>query len=163
MDHLEVKADFTVDDRGSVEGIAWPYKSADTTGDIIVKGAVNKMVDDLPMLRGHDNDLLIGIWDEVKETDDGLYCKGHFNETSLARGTRSQIRTRRLNGLSIGFRDKGSKRQGNNRIITALDLYEISIVKKGMHPGAQLTAFKSYDQALAIAEAINRATAALRT
>lgn len=162
MDHLEMKARFTLNDNGSVEGIAWPYKSADRAGDIILKGAVNALVKDLPMLRGHDNDLLIGVWDEVKETDEGLYVKGSFNETTLARGVRSQIKTGRLNGLSIGFRDKGSVRRGKNRVINALDLFEVSIVKNPSHPGARLTGVKSFDQALAIAEAITRATAALQ-
>lgn len=162
MDHLEVKANFTIDDRGSVEGIAWPYKSPDRVGDIIIKGAVNKMADDIPMLRNHDTDLLIGVWDEITETDEGLHCKGHFNETALARGTRSQIKTGRLNGLSIGFKTKASKNHGRNRVISALDLYEISILKNGMHPGARLTGVKNYDQAQAIAEAISGATAALQ-
>jgi HK97 family phage prohead protease len=162
IDHIEMKASFTLSDSGTVEGIAWPYKSADTAGDIIVKGAVTALVNNLPMLRGHDNDLLIGIWDEVKETDDGLYVKGTFNETTLAKGVRSQIKTGRLNGLSIGFRDKGSVRRGKNRIISALDLYEVSIVKNPSHPGARLTGVKSFDQAVAFAAAINAATLQLR-
>lgn len=160
--HIEMKASFTLTDAGTVEGIAWPYKSEDSAGDIILKGAVRSMVDDLPMLRGHDNDLLIGVWHEVKETDDGLYVKGSFNETTLAKGVRSQIKTGRLDGLSIGFRDKASVRRGRNRIISALDLYEVSIVKNPSHPGARLTGVKSYDRAVAIAAAINAAALQLR-
>ena len=165
MDHLDLKADLTLDPNGSVEGIAWPYGSADSIGDIIVKGAINVLTENLPMLKAHQTDHLIGIWDEVKETDRGLYVKGHFNETTLAKGVRSQIKTGRLNGLSIGFRHKASTQQGRNRIITALDLAEVSILRNPSHPGARLTGVKMFDQAQALAEAINRAAAAhkLRT
>ena len=162
MDHLDLKAEFSLSANGSVEGIACTYKTADRAGDIITKGAINVLADNLPMLRGHDTDQLIGIWDEIKETDEGLYVKGSFNDTNLAKGVRSQIKTGRLNGLSIGFRDKGSTRNGKNRVISALDLAEVSIVSNPSHPGARLTGVKSYDQALAIAEAIHRATAALQ-
>ncbi len=161
MDHIEFKADITLDAHGSVEGIAWPYDSEDSVGDIIVKGAVNVMTENLPMLRGHNTEDLIGIWDEVKETDKGLYVKGHFNDTTLAKGVRSQIKTGQLSGLSIGFKDRASTRRGRNRIITALDLAEVSILKHPSHPGARLTGVKSFDAAHAIAEAIQRATAAL--
>lgn len=161
---MQVKA-LSVDADGSVEGIAWPYGKPDRAGDIIVKGAVRLPVADLPMLRNHDTDALIGLWTDVRETDEGLIVKGQLNlkESMLARGVRSQILTGRLNGLSIGFRDKGSSRRGRNRILSAIELVEVSIVRDPSHPDARITASKSFSSALAIAEAINRATAALKT
>lgn len=159
---MHVKA-LSVDAEGAIEGIAWPYAKPDRAGDIIQKGALRMSVSEIPMLRNHDTDALIGLWTDVRETDQGLVVKGHLNlkESMLARGVRSQILTGRLNGLSIGFRDRGSTRRGRNRILSAIELVEVSIVRDPSHPDARITATKQFSSALAIAEAINRATAAL--
>lgn len=151
-----------VDEEGTIEGIAWPYATPDRAGDIIKKGALRMNVAELPMLRNHNTDDVIGIWTEIKETDQGLHVKGRLNlkESMLARATRSQIITKRLNGLSIGFRDRGSTRRGRNRTLHEIELVEVSIVREPSHPDARITSSKS-SSAHAIAEAINRATAAL--
>lgn len=164
-DRLAFETKFTVGEDGSLEGIAWPYGTPDRAGDIIQKGAIRLPVTDLPMLRGHDPDALIGLWTEVKETDVGLFVRGNLDlKSSLARGTRSQILTGQYNGLSIAF-PRGTvkaKRSGRNRIISSLDLFEISIVRDPSHPGARITGAKAFDTAQALAEVINRAAAALR-
>lgn len=162
--HLDFETKFTIDDDGAVEGIAWPYGSADKAGDIIKKGAVRLSVSELPMLRGHDPDALIGTWTEIKETDEGLVVRGNLDMKSrMARGTRSQILTKQYTGLSIGFLRSTVKsaRRAKGRIISELDLVEVSIVRDPSHPGARVTGAKSFNTAIAIAEAINRATAAL--
>ena len=163
MDRIEVKAELHIDEKSNtVEGLAWPYASADRTGDIIVKGAIKPLVAEVPMLLEHKTSQLIGLWTEIEDRPDGLHVKGQFNETVLARGVRSQILTGRRNGLSIAFYAKTAKKQGKNRIISDLDLVEVSVVERPAHPGAQLTHVKNMNAAEAIAEAINRATAALR-
>jgi HK97 family phage prohead protease len=160
---IEVKADLHVDEKANtVEGLAWPYATPDKVGDIIVKGAITPMVAELPMLLEHKTGQLIGVWTQIEDRTDGLYVKGTFNETTLARGVRGQIMTGRRNGLSIAFYTKSSKRQGRNRIITAADMVEVSVVERPSHPGAQLTQVKALNQAQAIAAAINRAAAALQ-
>ena len=164
MDRIAFETKFTIEDDGSIEGIAWPYGTPDKAGDIIKKGAVRVPVAEIPMLRGHDPEALIGLWTEIKETDEGLLVKGNLDMKSrLARGTRSQILTGQYNGLSIAFPRLSVKsvRQGRHRVISQLDLIEVSIVRDPSHPGARITGAKSFDTALAIAEAINRATAAL--
>ena len=79
-----------------------------------------------------------------------------------ARAARSQILTGRLNGLSIGFRDKGSTRSGRNRTLHAFELVEVSIVREPSHPDARITHSKSFDAARGIAEAIQRAAKAIK-
>ena len=39
MSKIEVKANFTVDEAGQIEGLAWPFGSPDRVGDMIEKGA----------------------------------------------------------------------------------------------------------------------------
>lgn len=162
MDKLEIKASLTVDEAGQITGTAWPFGSADSVGDIITKGAFNVAVDDLPMLFGHNPDDLIGTWSEAKETSEGLVVKGKLHlENVRARSVRGLIQGGLVSGLSIGFRTKASTKQGRNRVISALDLFEVSLVRNPSHPRARVTSAKSFNSALAIAEAINRATAAL--
>ncbi|MBN8956817.1 MAG: HK97 family phage prohead protease [Rhizobiales bacterium] len=163
MERIEIKADLRVDEKANtVEGLAWLYAKPDKVGDIIVKGAIRPAATELPMLLEHKTGQLIGLWTSIEDRTDGLYVKGQFNETVLARGVRSQIITGRRNGLSIAFYTKASKRQGKNRVITAADMVEVSVVERPSHPGAQLTHVKTLNQAEALAAAINRASAHLR-
>jgi len=166
MDKLEIKATLSVTDAGEIVGNAWPFGSADSANDIITKGAFNLAVAELPMLYGHNPDDLIGTWSEAVETTDGLVTKGKLHmEQSRARAVHSLIKGGLVSGLSIGFKTKAFTRQGRNRVISALDLYEISVVRNPMHPRARILSAKSEisAQAIAVAEAITRATAALIT
>ena len=159
MDKLEIKASLSIDDTGTITGIAWPFGSADSAGDIITKGAFNFAVSNMPMLFAHNPDDLIGTWDSLTETKDGLIAKGKLHmDQPRARAVHGLIKGGLVSGLSIGFRAKTVKQQGRNRVISALDLFEVSIVRNPAHPHARVTSSKS--SALAIAEAI-RATAAL--
>lgn len=163
MNKLTFKATLTVDEKANtLEGLAWPYATADRAGDIIVKGAIKPAASELPMLLEHKKNQLIGLWTTIEDRNDGLYVKGVFNETILARGVRGMILTERLDGLSIAFREKSSKKRGRNRVISDLDLVEVSVVERPSHEGARLTHVKTLDQAEAIAAAINRAAAHMR-
>lgn len=162
MDKLELKAALAVDDAGTITGNAWPFGSADTAGDLITKGAFNLAVANMPMLFNHNPSDLIGTWDDVKETADALTVKGQLHmDHPRARAVHGMIKGGLVSGLSIGFRTKSSTKQGRNRVISALDLYEVSVVRDPAHPRARITSAKSFDQASALAAAINRAAAAL--
>jgi HK97 family phage major capsid protein/HK97 family phage prohead protease len=144
-DRLEFKAALTVSDAGEIEGIAWPFGSADRVGDVIEKGAFNQPAR-LPMLFAHDQGQAIGIWDSIAETAEGLQVKGRLliEEVARAREVRALVRERAVAGLSIGFvTRKAAPRRGGGRTITALDLHEISIVAVPSHPGATITSMKA--------------------
>jgi HK97 family phage major capsid protein/HK97 family phage prohead protease len=145
-DRLEIKAALTVDDAGIIAGIAWPFGSPDRVGDVIEKGAIASR-EVLPMLFAHDQAQVIGVWDEISETPDGLTVKGRLlvDDVERAREVRAMIRTKAVSGLSIGFRTKASKPRQRGRTITALDLHEISVVAVPSHPGAQITSIKAAD------------------
>lgn len=161
---LEIKASLSVTDAGELVANAWPFGSADNSGDLIIKGAFNFILTETPMLFGHNPDDLIGTWNEIVETPDALVAKGKMHmEHPRARAVHGLIKGGLVSGVSIGFKTKSSTRQGRNRVISALDLYEISVVKNPMHPKARITSAKSMNVAVAIAEAINRVTAALHT
>lgn len=162
-DRLEIKATLAVDAEGTITGNAWPFATADAVGDIIQKGAINIPVSDLPMLLGHRPDDLIGTWVETKQTEDGLIVAGKLHmDQPRARSVRAMIQGGLISGLSIGFRTVEAKQQGRNRVITALDLLEISVVRNPSHPRARIASAKSFDTASfdAVAVAINAHTAA---
>ncbi len=145
-ERLEIKAALTVDDAGTITGIAWPFGSPDRVGDVIEKGAFASP-EILPMLFAHDQAQVIGVWDEISETPDGLTVKGRLlvDDVERAREVRAMIRTKAVSGLSIGFRTKAAKPRQRGRTITALDLHEISVVAVPSHPGAQITSIKAAD------------------
>lgn len=145
-ERLELKAALTVDDAGTITGIAWPFGSPDRVGDVIEKGAFASP-EILPMLFAHDQGQVVGVWDEISETPDGLTVKGRLlvDDVERAREVRAMIRTKAVSGLSIGFRTKASKPRQRGRTITALDLHEISVVAVPSHPGAQITSIKAAD------------------
>jgi len=159
---LEIKATLSVTDAGEITGIAWPFGEPDSANDIITKGAFNLAVPELPMLFGHNPDDLIGNWTEAKETADGLVVKGKMHmDQPRVRAVHSLIKGELIKGLSIGFKTKASTQRGRNRVISALDLYEISVVRNPSHPRARIVSAKNYDAVLAAADLIKRFTAAL--
>ncbi len=143
---LEFKADLTVTPEGLIEGIAWPFGSADRVGDIIEKGAITTPKT-LPMLFAHDQAQVIGVWDQIAETDAGLTVKGRLliDDVARANEVRAMITAEAVTGLSIGFITNKSKPRAKGRTISALTLHEISVVAVPCHPGAQITSLKSDD------------------
>ncbi len=147
MDFLETKADFTVTDAGEITGIAWPFGSPDRVGDVIEKGSFTAPAN-LPMLFAHDQSQVIGVWDSITETAQGLIVKGRLLVDQIARAAevRAMIRANAATGLSIGFITKQAKsRKGGGRTISALNLHEISVVAVPCHPAAQITSIKAAD------------------
>ncbi|WP_054006170.1 phage major capsid protein [Cypionkella psychrotolerans] len=143
-DHIEIKALLTVSDAGEITGTAWPFGSADRVGDVIEKGAFTSPAI-LPMLFAHDQAQVIGVWDQIAETETGLTVKGRLlvDDVERAREVRAMIKAGAVTGLSIGFVTKDAKRSAKGRTISALELHEISIVAVPAHPGAQITSVKS--------------------
>lgn len=146
---IEIKAALSVTDEGEITGVAWPFGSADRVGDVIGKGAITSP-GNLPMLFAHDQAQVIGVWDHIEETDEGLTVKGRLliDDVERAREVRAMIQNKAVSGLSIGFVTKNAKRHAKGRTITAAQLHEISVVAVPCHPGAQITSIKSDDTAM---------------
>ena len=143
-DRIEIKAALSVTDAGEITGLAWPFGSPDRVGDVIEKGAFTSPAT-LPMLFSHDQSQVIGIWEQIAETPEGLTVKGRLlvDDVERAREVRAMVKAGAVSGLSIGFVTKGAKRHAKGRTISALELHEISIVAVPAHPGAQITSLKS--------------------
>ncbi|SLN62357.1 Phage capsid family protein [Roseovarius litorisediminis] len=145
-ERIEIKAQLSVTETGEITGIAWPFGTPDRVGDVIEKGAFTAP-DTLPMLFAHDQNQVVGVWDQISESSEGLTVKGRLlvEDVERAREVRAMIRSKAVSGLSIGFVTKSAKRHAKGRTISAAQLHEISIVAIPCHPGAQITSLKSDD------------------
>jgi HK97 family phage prohead protease len=158
---LECKAQIEAADTGEITALAWPFGVADRVGDMIEKGAFGAISLPMPMLFGHDQNDPVGVWTEAEERPDGLHLKGKLLVDDLvrAREVAALVKSGAVRGVSIGFISKKAGRHGKGRLITKAELHETSLVTLPCHPGARVTSAKSAVQALAIADAIQRAAA----
>lgn len=162
---FETKA-LVVEEDGAIAGIAWPFGTPDRVGDMIMPGAFKSVAMPLPALYAHDPRDVVGVWESAVETSEGLEVKGRLlvDDVERAREVRSMVRAGAIRGLSVGFGiRKAAPRSGGGRTITDLDLREISLVSVPAHPRAQIRRVKSAAEAIALADAINRAAAAFRS
>ena len=148
MDKLEIKAEVSIDDTGTITGLAWPFGDADSVGDIIEKGAFT-LPPALPIVMEHDQSQVVGVWESYAETDTGLEVKGRLFVEGIgpARDARELLRSGRVKGLSIGFKADGfDPLPGGGRKFNALTITEISLCRRPVHPGARITSVKSINQ-----------------
>lgn len=124
---------------GRVEGYASAFGgSPDSYGDVIEKGAFSRTVSDhsrggtMPaMLWAHDHSRPIGRWTDMHEDEFGLHMVGELNlDTTGGKDAHGHLKNGDVNGLSIGYLvpPGGARKQGSSRILTDIDLVEVSVV-----------------------------------
>jgi len=139
--------DLAVTDENSIEGYASFFGDCDQGGDIVVKGAYRKSLAHMArdgrqvkMLWQHDPTQPIGVWDIVREDERGLFVKGKLLD-SIGRGREAAalIAAGAIDGLSIGFRTvQATKNDKGRRLLTELELWEVSLVTFPMLPSARV-------------------------
>ena len=138
-------------------GYASLFNQRDQSGDIVMPGAfhaslLRRPAEDIRMLFQHDPAEPVGTWLEVRETDKGLYVRGRLNK-AVQRGHEllSLLESGGIDGLSIGFKTVSSRkdRATSARLLTKIDLWEISLVTFPMLQGARVSAVKSGSRARA--------------
>ena len=153
-----------------IEGYASRFGLPDQGGDIVAKGAFGASLarlaakgDKVRMLWQHDPTQPIGVWDEIREDETGLWVKGRLlSEVALAREAATLIDAGAIDGLSIGYRTvRAEKDQKGRRVLTEVELWEVSLVTFPMLPEAKLGR-KDTDDTRDFAAALIAATKALR-
>jgi len=138
-----------VQDGTIIQGYASHFGATDKGGDVVSKGAyaasLGHAVNDgrrIKMLWQHDPTQPIGVWDEVREDDTGLWVKGRLLEaTQKGREAAALIEAGALDGLSIGYRTvKSTKNDKGQRLLKELELWEVSLVTFPMLPSARVAA-----------------------
>jgi len=139
----------TVEDGVKIEGYASYFGEVDRGGDIVARGAYAASLHALgakggqvKMLWQHDPAQPIGVWDEVREDARGLFVKGRIlADVAKGREAAALIAAGAIDGLSIGYRTvKATKDDKGRRLLTELELWEVSLVTFPMLPSARVGA-----------------------
>ncbi|SMH55090.1 HK97 family phage prohead protease [Maritimibacter sp. HL-12] len=132
-----------------IEGYASYFGEADRGGDVVQRGAYAASLAALAakggqvkMLWQHDPAQPIGVWDEVREDARGLHVKGRIlADVARGREAAALIAAGAIDGLSIGYRTvKATKDDKGQRLLTELELWEVSLVTFPMLPSARVGA-----------------------
>ncbi|WP_299869495.1 HK97 family phage prohead protease [uncultured Roseobacter sp.] len=136
-----------VEDGCVISGYASLFGAVDQGNDVVAAGAYAASLATLAakgtkvkMLWQHDPTQPIGIWDEVREDGKGLWVKGRLLD-SVAKGREAAalIDAGAIDGLSIGYRTrKAIKNSKGQRLLTELELWEVSLVTFPMLPSARV-------------------------
>jgi len=161
--------EIAVTDGTTISGYASLFGAPDQGGDVVERGAYAASLAKgrgIKMLWQHDPAQPIGVWEEVREDDRGLWVKGRLlTDVTKGREAASLIAARAIDGLSIGYRTlKARKDEAGLRRLTELELWEVSLVTFPMLPQARVGAKADdpEDRAMAmLAEAFETARACL--
>lgn len=139
------------EDNLDITGYASIFNLEDSAGDIIEPGAFKNAVSrrKVILLWQHDQTKPIGVINELYEDHKGLVIKATINgATQYGSDAKSLIEQGAIDGFSIGFYTKKSYLgKHGGRVITDIDLWEVSIVTFPCNEGALITniAMKSTD------------------
>ncbi|WP_444668476.1 HK97 family phage prohead protease [Cereibacter changlensis] len=150
---LEIKADVEGEE-GSITGYGAVFGNVDGVGDVVVSGAFKNSLDAglFPkMLWNHDPSTVIGIFDEVREDEKGLFVKGRFADTEKGKEIRELVKLGAIDSLSIGYRtvDYAYTNEGN-RLLKEVRLYEVSLVTFPANELASITSIKSDNEIISL-------------
>lgn len=132
-----------------ISGYASLFGKADQGGDVVETGAYAAslaMLADkgarVKMLWQHDPAQPIGVWDEVREDAAGLWVKGRIlRDVEKGREAAALIEAGAIDGLSIGYRTvRATKNAKGGRLLSELELWEVSLVTFPMLPDARVGA-----------------------
>ncbi|WP_193141644.1 MULTISPECIES: HK97 family phage prohead protease [unclassified Meridianimarinicoccus] len=138
-----------LEDGCRIEGYASLFGRTDQGGDVVAAGAYARSLERLgkagravKLLWQHDPAQPIGIWDEVREDATGLFVKGRLlTEVTRGREAASLIEAGAIDGLSIGYRTVAATKDAEGRrVLTELELWEVSLVTFPMLPEARIGA-----------------------
>ncbi len=141
----------SVTDDGVFEGYASLFNREDLGHDVVLPGAFvetlrQRGVGAIKMLLQHNPSEPIGVWDEIREDERGLFVRGRLmTAVAKAREVLALMRAGALDGLSIGFKPVRGRRDHRSgvRRLEKVDLWEISIVTFPMLPGARVANVKA--------------------
>lgn len=149
--------DFRIDsfdaEKGIVEGYASKFGNIDQVGDVVEKGAFTKSIQQgasrVRFLWQHNKQEPIGVIQEIREDDHGLYIKAEFANTQRAQETRELMKMGALDSFSIGYRVPKDKivveqtKEGQIQRLKEIHLFEVSVVTFPCNVEARLTGIKS--------------------
>jgi uncharacterized protein len=118
------------------------FDRPDKGGDIIRKGAFLRALQraaDVPLLWQHRAGSVIGRIEHLAEDERGLRVIAAVGDARAAR----LLESRKVDGLSFGYRVREAKSAGAHRELIELDLVEVSLVASPMQPQARVHAVET--------------------
>jgi len=126
-----------------LEGYAALFGVEDQMRDIVRAGAfaasLKRRTAQLPILVEHEPRLLAGYWTDTREDVRGLWLMGEIRDELPGAARAKRAIARGVDGLSIGFVPVVQHRSGVHRVLSEIELLEVSIVTHPMQPHARLT------------------------
>lgn len=151
--NIELKRD-AFGDTGAVEGYASTFGNIDSTHDRVERGAfAETLAKSMPkMLFNHDlhspTAIPIGAWESAWEDEKGLYVKGRLfidgdNFVPGAKAVYRGLKEGVIDKMSIGYRPLDYLYEGDVRVLTKVDLVEVSFVNLPANENAVVMGVKS--------------------
>ena len=134
---------------GEFEGYASVFGVVDQGMDVVERGAFTKSIGSgrkVKMLWQHDPSKVIGVWDEIREDERGLFVKGRLlKDVALGREAMALMRAGAIDSMSIGYRTVEAMAEAGGRVrkLMEVDLFEVSVVTFPMNEAAMVTDVKS--------------------
>ena len=128
-----------------LEGYAAVYGNVDSYKDIIQAGAFDAFLASEEVKRvkfcyNHDITEVIGVVEDFKSDERGLWFRAKLSNTTLGRDVAVLIEDGALSEFSIGYKTEDSIYKDDGiRVLTKLSLYEFSVVSRAANPKAVLT------------------------
>jgi uncharacterized protein len=139
-----------LEENGVFAGYASVFDVVDSQRDVVLRGAftasLQERVGEIKLLWQHDMREPIGIIEELREDERGLYLKGRLlMEVARAREAYALIKTGAVKGLSIGYSPRRFRTDPDSgvRMLAAVDLWEVSLVTFPANAAATVTVVKS--------------------
>lgn len=156
---------------GVFAGYASVFDVLDQHQDIVQKGAFAETLKtrsrDIKLLWQHRQDEPIGVIDEIFEDKHGLYVRGRLLlDLQRAREAYALMKEGAIGGLSIGYSPiKYAYKDDGTRIISQVELWEVSLVTFPANAAANITVVKSRGETamirsgelIALQDAVDRA------
>ncbi|WP_265092206.1 HK97 family phage prohead protease [Acinetobacter calcoaceticus] len=147
---LKIKS---VSDSGEFEGYASVFDVVDSYGDVVVKGAFLKTLEEWkkrgdlpPVLWQHQMSEPIGPFLEMREDEHGLFVRGKLlvEDDPLAKRALAHMKAGSVKGMSIGYIvvDAEYHKQDDLYYLKEIDLWEVSIVTFPANTLAKITEVK---------------------
>lgn len=159
----------SISDDGTFSGYGSVFNVVDSYGDVVLPGAFKSSVEryvadgSMPaLLWQHLSEEPIGVWTEMREDEHGLWCKGRLlPEVARGREALALLRAGAINGLSIGYEVAGEEPvdldvieekygvrppENATRVLSEIDLWEVSLVTFPACPPATVDEVRSRQQ-----------------
>ena len=137
---------------GTFEGYGSVFGNEDAYGEIVARGAFEETLrqrgpEGVAMLWQHNAREPIGVYEEIREDETGLWMKGRLAlQTQRGREAYELMKMRAVTGLSIGFVPQQVEIDEQNETVTLtrVDLWETSIVTFPANDAARVSAVKTF-------------------